>query len=185
MSRRSATCLRCCLVMFAVVPARCVSGLALYWKFKGDLKLKGISSSCPSCLCDCPSPQTLFQIAPGLVNLSVTDCGKDDLDLEEMEKQYVDLLSEELKLQETVGEEHSQHMNIIFGEARRLAPQYQREAEKCNAAIETCELARERAQALLTKNITLLWEKKSAAAWLGGRINYYSQHILDRCSICM
>lgn len=80
-----------------------------------------------------------------------------------MEKQYVDLLSEELKLQETVGKEHSQHMNITFGEARRLASQYQREAEKCNAATETCESARERAQALLTKEkkITLLWEKRA------------------------
>ncbi|CAI9760585.1 unnamed protein product [Fraxinus pennsylvanica] len=164
MSRRSATCLRCCLVIFAVVSALCVSGPALYWKFKKGLKLKGISSSCPPCLCDCPTPQTLFQIAPGLANLSVTDCGKDDPDLkEEMEKQYVDLLSEELKLQETVGKEHSQHMNITFGEARRLASQYQREAEKCNAATETCESARERAQALLTKEkkITSLWEKRA------------------------
>ncbi|KAL2454489.1 Protein of unknown function (DUF1068) [Abeliophyllum distichum] len=164
MSRRSATCLRCCLVIFAVVSALCVSGPALYWKFKKGMKLKGISSSCAPCLCDCPSPQTLFQIAPGLANLSVIDCGKDDPDLkEEMEKQYVDLLSEELKLQETVGEEHSQHMNITFGEARRLASQYQKEAEKCNAATETCESAREKAQALHTKEkkITLLWERRA------------------------
>lgn len=94
----------------------------------------------------------------------MTDCGKDDPDLkEEMEKQFVDLLSEELRLQKAVGEEHSQHMNITLREARRLASQYQREAEKCNAATETCEGARERAESLLTKEkkITALWERRA------------------------
>ncbi|GMQ09255.1 hypothetical protein CsSME_00052691 [Camellia sinensis var. sinensis] len=33
---------------------------------------------------------------------------------------------------------HAHHMNITFAEARRVASQYQREAEKCNAATETC-----------------------------------------------
>nr|GEU81422.1 protein ALP1-like [Tanacetum cinerariifolium] len=86
----------------------------------------------------------------GLVNLSVTDCGDDDPDLKvEMEKHLVDLLSEELKLQKTVGEEHIRHMNITFGEARRVASQYQKEAEKCDTATETCEQAREQAEALM------------------------------------
>ncbi|GJY17247.1 argonaute 2-like protein, partial [Tanacetum coccineum] len=91
-------------------------------------------------------------------------CGKDDPDLkEEMEKQFVDLLSEELKLQETVGDEHMRHMNITFGEARRVAAQYQKEAEKCNTATETCEQAREQAEALMRqeKKITSLWEKRA------------------------
>ncbi|XP_073067005.1 uncharacterized protein [Primulina eburnea] len=163
MNRRSGACLRCCLVIFAVVSALCVSGPALYFKFNKGLKLKA-SSACPPCICNCAPPQSLLQIAPGLANLSVTDCGKDDPDLkEEMEKQFVDLLSEELKLQETVDEESSRHMNITFGEARRLASQYQREAEKCNIATETCEGARERAVVLLTKEkkITLLWERRA------------------------
>ena len=105
------------------------------------------------------------------VFLHETDCGKDDPDLkEEMEKQFVDLLSEELKLQETVGEEHIHHMNITFGEARRLASQYQKEAEKCNAATEICEGARERAEALLLKErkITSLWERRARqVGWQG------------------
>ncbi|KAL3840697.1 hypothetical protein ACJIZ3_025288 [Penstemon smallii] len=164
MSRRSGNWLRCCLVTFAVVSALCVCGPALYFKFNKGLKLKGVSAHCPPCICNCSPPQSLFQISPGLANLSVTDCGKDDPDLkEEMEKQFVDLLSEELKLQETVMEEHSRHMNITFGEARRVASQYQKEAEKCNAATETCEGARERAEVLLTKErkITLLWEQRA------------------------
>lgn len=153
------------MVVFAVVSALCVSGPAIYWKFKKSFSLKTASSnSCSPCVCDCAPPLSLLKIAPGLANLSVTDCGKDDPVLkEEMEKQFVDLLTEELKLQETVGEEHMHHMNITLGEAKRLASQYQREAEKCNAATETCEEARERAQALVTKErkITSMWEHRA------------------------
>ncbi|KAF2317067.1 hypothetical protein GH714_011472 [Hevea brasiliensis] len=100
----------------------------------------------------------------GLANLSVTDCGSDDPDLKrEMEKQFVDLLTEELKLQEAVAEEHIHHMNVTFAEAKRVASQYQREAEKCNAATETCEEAREQAEALLIRErkITSLWEQRA------------------------
>ncbi|GER46993.1 hypothetical protein STAS_24052 [Striga asiatica] len=164
MSRRSAACLRCCLVIFAVVSALCVCGPALYFKFNKRLKFEGVSASCLPCNCKCAPPQSLFQIVPGLANLSITDCGKDDPDVkEEMEKQIVDLLSEELKLQEAVSEAHSQHMNVTLGEAKRLASQYQREAEKCNAATETCEGSRERAVVLLTKEkkLTALWEKRA------------------------
>ncbi|CAL9233779.1 unnamed protein product [Arabidopsis halleri] len=93
-----------------------------------------------------------LQIAPGLANLSITGCGSDDSELkEEIEKQFVDLLTEELKLQEAVADEHSHHMNVTLAEAKRVASQYQKEAEKCNAATEICESARERAQALLLK----------------------------------
>ncbi|KAI3744436.1 hypothetical protein L1987_57516 [Smallanthus sonchifolius] len=162
MTRRSGSCLRCCLVTFAVISALCVSGPALYWRLKKGFYLKSVS--CGPCVCHCPPPLSLLKLAPGLANLSVTDCGKDDPDLkEEMGKQFVDLLSEELKLQETVGEEHMRHMNITVGEARRVAAQYQKEAEKCNTATETCEQARELAEALTRqeKKMTLLWERRA------------------------
>ncbi|KAG9146230.1 hypothetical protein Leryth_007930 [Lithospermum erythrorhizon] len=187
MSRRSKNCLRCCLVVFAVISALCVSGPVLYWKFKKGLLLKTTSASCSPCVCKCAPPLSLpvyktalekaaekrvIGLQSGrecgntirLTNLTTPDCGKDDPDLkEEMEKQTVDLLSEELKLQETVSEEQLRHMNIAFGEARRAASQYQKEAEKCNAATETCEAARERAEALMRKEkkATLLWEKRA------------------------
>lgn len=99
-----------------------------------------------------------------MISGNYTDCGKDDPDLkEEMEKQFVDLLTEELKLQETVDVELLHHMNITFGETRRVATQYQREAEKCNTATETCEAAREHAEALLIKErkMTSLWERRA------------------------
>lgn len=80
-----------------------------------------------------------------------------------MEKQFVDLLTEELKLQEKVAEEHMRHMNVTMGDAKRVASQYQKEAEKCNTATETCEAAREQAEALLTKErkVTALWEHRA------------------------
>ncbi|KAJ8767844.1 hypothetical protein K2173_020784 [Erythroxylum novogranatense] len=166
MSRRSASCLRCCLVIFAVVSALGVCGPALYWRFKKSFGFSHskASSSCPPCICDCPPPLSLLQIAPGLANLSVTDCGNNDPDLKnEMEKQFVDLLTEELKLQEAVTEEHARHMNVTLVEAKRVASQYQKEAEKCIAATETCEEARERAEALLIRErkITTLWERRA------------------------
>lgn len=92
------------------------------------------------------------------------DCGSSDPEVKkEMEKQFVDLLTEELKLQESVAEEHMRHVNITFGEAKRVASLYQREAEKCNAATETCEEAREWAEALLIqeKKVTNLWEQRA------------------------
>ncbi|KAI4335583.1 hypothetical protein L6164_014218 [Bauhinia variegata] len=164
MSRRSGACLRCCLVVFAIVSALAVCGPALYWRFKKTIKLGNSKLSCPPCVCDCPPPLSLLQIAPGLANLSVSDCGSNDPDVkEEMEKQFVDLLTEELKLQEAVSEEHTRHMNITLAEAKRVAAQYQREADKCVAATETCEEARERSQAFLIKErkMTSLWERRA------------------------
>lgn len=170
---------RFCLVMFAVTSALCVSGPALYWKFnlnnnKSFLSTSNngnsnnnqhqLSSSCPACSCNCPPPPTLLQIAPGLANLSVPDCGSSDPDLKkEMAKQFVDLLTEELKLQEGVAAEHALHMNATLAEARRVASQYQREGDKCIAATETCEGARERSEALLRKEmkLTSLWERRA------------------------
>lgn len=75
----------------------------------------------------------------------------------------MDLLTEELKLQEAVAEEHSRHMNVTFAEAKRIASQYQKESEKCNAATETCEGARERAEELLIKErkLTSTWERRA------------------------
>ncbi|OWM72827.1 hypothetical protein CDL15_Pgr021133 [Punica granatum] len=105
-----------------------------------------------------PSDVICFQL------MNDADCGSNDPDLkQEMEKQFTDLLAEELKLQEAVAEEHTRHMNVTFAEAKRVASQYQREAEKCNAATEICEEVRERAEALLIKErkVTMMWEKRA------------------------
>ncbi|KFK32664.1 hypothetical protein AALP_AA6G272400 [Arabis alpina] len=164
MARRSVNCLKC-MVIISVISALVVCVPTLYWKFNnGFVGSERSNSICPPCHCDCPRPLSLLDISPGLANLSVTDCGSDDPELkQEMEKQFVDLLTEELKLQEAVADEHSHHMNVTLGEAKRVASQYQKEAEKCNAATEICESARERAQALLIKErkVTFLWEQRA------------------------
>ncbi|XP_042394988.1 uncharacterized protein LOC121985535 [Zingiber officinale] len=168
--RLSGACLKCLLVTFAVTSALCVSGPALYWRFKkGFATARSLSTSstlpgCAPCICDCPPPLSLDAVAPGLLNLSVTDCGKNDPELsKEMEKQFVDLLTEEVKLQEAVAEEHAHHMNASLLDAKKSASQYQKEAQKCIAATEICEEARERAEASLRKEkkITALWERRA------------------------
>jgi len=59
--------LRGCLVVFAVVSALGVCGPALYWRFKNAISLRNSHNkfSCPPCLCNCPPPLSLFQLAPG------------------------------------------------------------------------------------------------------------------------
>ncbi|KAK6944381.1 Protein of unknown function DUF1068 [Dillenia turbinata] len=162
---RCGVCLRCCLVIFAIVSALFMSAPALSWRISKTFKLQEIKPSCSPCSCDC-SPPLAF---PGLANLTVADCGRNDPDLkEEMEKEFVDLLSEELKLQETIAKEHTRHTNITLIEARRVASLYQRETEKCIAATETCEAAREHAEALLIKErkATDMWERRARSlAW--------------------
>lgn len=178
----AAACGRWCLVILAVASALGVSGPAFYWRYKKGFSSSVSSSaatavsspSCPPCNCDCPPPLSLQSIAPGLVNFSIPDCGKNDPELsKEMEKQFVDVLNEELKLQQVVAEEHIHHMNATLVEAKRQATQYQREAEKCNAATETCEEARERSEAAISKEkkLTALWERRARqSGWQDSRV---------------
>ncbi|KAL4335108.1 hypothetical protein GQ457_07G044470 [Hibiscus cannabinus] len=59
----------------------------------------------------------VFQVWP----IFQTQTGSNDPDLkQEMEKQFMDLLTEELKLEEAVAEEHTRHMNITCSEAKRV-----------------------------------------------------------------
>ncbi|KAJ1700078.1 hypothetical protein LUZ63_008590 [Rhynchospora breviuscula] len=179
----------CCLVVLAVASALCVSGPALYWRYRNtsskapssltlsrSLSLRPFfgsgsgsgpffgstsRSTCAPCsTCDCPPPLSLHAVAPVLANLSITDCGKDDPDLhKELGKHHAQLLTEELKLHEAVAEEQRRHANATLADARRLASQYQHEVDKCNMATEACEEARERSAAALAK------ERKITALW--------------------
>ncbi|VAH49274.1 unnamed protein product [Triticum turgidum subsp. durum] len=106
----------------------------------------------------------ILAVASALMNFSISACGTNDPErTKEMEKQFVDLLNEELKLQQVVAEEHIHHMNATLVEAKRQATLYQREAEKCNAATETCEEAREKSEGAISKErkLTSLWERRA------------------------
>ncbi|XP_031261605.1 uncharacterized protein LOC116119817 [Pistacia vera] len=133
----------------------------VYWLLKRDLTHK-VSCFCAPCDCtvqlDLPSPLST------LISDTFKDCGLHDPELkEEMEKDNADLLAEELHLHEIVANETLEHTRTLMKVAMRTSSQFQREAERCNARMETCEGARERAERLLTEERKLsdLWEKRA------------------------
>eukprot|EP00262_Sarcandra_glabra_P003530 TRINITY_DN14268_c0_g1_i1.p1 TRINITY_DN14268_c0_g1~~TRINITY_DN14268_c0_g1_i1.p1 ORF type:complete len:177 (+),score=29.78 TRINITY_DN14268_c0_g1_i1:111-641(+) len=139
-------------------------GPPLYWYFTESLSGQS-SSTCPPCVCDCSSESTL-SMPLELVNSSFADCGGRDPDMnKEMEKDIVDLLAEEINLKTNVTKDNEEHTKASLLEARKTSSQYQKEAEKCNAGMETCEEARERAEADLRAELKLsaLWEKRARA----------------------
>lgn len=93
------------------------------------------------------------------------DCGKHDPILnEEMNKGLLTMLSEELNLQKIVANETLEHTKQLIMDARKTFSHYQKEAEKCNIGVETCEEARERAEAELIEEhkLTTLWENRAS-----------------------
>ena len=82
---------------------------------------------------------------------------------EDTEKNFAELLSEELKLRETEALECQQRADMALLEAKKITSQYQKEADKCNSGMETCEEAREKAEAVLLaqKRLTVMWESRA------------------------
>jgi hypothetical protein len=91
-------------------------------------------------------------------------CMKRDPEVsEEMEKSFTDLLSEEVKLKEAEALENQQRADMALLEAKKMASQYQKDADKCSSGMETCEEAREKAEATLEaqKKLTAMWELRA------------------------
>ncbi|KAJ9560944.1 hypothetical protein OSB04_006104 [Centaurea solstitialis] len=154
------TFLGLCLVGYLLGPP-------LYWHFLEGLAAVRHSSaagSCPPCNCDCDS-QPLLSIPQGLSNNSFTaDCAKHDPEVSgDTEKNFAELLSEELKLREAEALESQQRADMALLEAKKLTSQYQKEADKCNSGMETCEEAREKAEAALVaqKQQSEMWELRA------------------------
>lgn len=101
------------------------------------------------------------------------DCGRHDPDTsDDMEKAIADLLTEELKLRVQVTEDNRQHAEASILEMKKTSLQYQKEADKCNTGIETCEEAREKAEVALRAELKLsaLWENRARElGWLDRR----------------
>ncbi|XP_027931455.1 uncharacterized protein LOC114187403 [Vigna unguiculata] len=132
--------------------------------------------SCPRCDCYCSSAEFLLDPL-GLANGSVSDCGKHDSVLnEEMKKDLLAMLSEELNLQKVVANESLEHTKRLVMDARNSFSQYQKEAEKCNIGMETCEEARQRAEAELVeeRRLTTLWENRAREYGWSDRTNIRS-----------
>lgn len=93
-----------------------------------------------------------------------TDCAKHDPVVgEDTEKNFAELLSEELKLREADAAEQQKRADMALLEAKKLTSQYQKEADKCNSGMETCEEAREKAEGslLAQKKLTAMWEMRA------------------------
>uniref|UniRef100_A0A166D4A8 Uncharacterized protein n=1 Tax=Daucus carota subsp. sativus TaxID=79200 RepID=A0A166D4A8_DAUCS len=90
--------------------------------------------------------------------------GKDDPEMNtEMTKDIITLLTEEISLHKSVGEVNLAHTKALVMDARKSSSQYQKEAEKCNTGMETCEEAREKARAALSeeRKLQALWDNRA------------------------
>ncbi|XP_022759057.1 uncharacterized protein LOC111305624 isoform X3 [Durio zibethinus] len=134
-----------------------IVGPPLYWHFmEGLAAVSHNSNTCPPCLCDCSS-QPLLTIPEGLSNAS---------------------FAEELKLREAEALESQKRADMALLEAKKIASQYQKEADKCNSGMETCEEAREKAEAALAaqKKLTAMWELRARQkGWREGVAKSHTQ----------
>ncbi|XP_054785654.1 uncharacterized protein LOC129292146 [Prosopis cineraria] len=160
-----------------------VAGRPLYWHLSENFNATvrhAASSSCPPCPCDC-SFQPLLSLPEGLSNSSITDCMKENpLISEDMEKSFIDLVSEEVKLKEAEARENHRRADVALLEAKKLASQYQKEADKCNSGMDTCEEAREKAEATLDDQmkITALWELRARQrGWAESRVRFRHAYV--------
>ncbi|XP_074312146.1 uncharacterized protein LOC141647737 [Silene latifolia] len=179
------------LVLIALCIAGYIVGPPLYWHIKegssstspssssssisltsSSLLSTTTSSNCAPCTCNCDS-QPILTIPQELSNISFTDCAKHDPAVSgDTEKNFVELLSEELKLREASAAEDRRRADMALLEAKKVTSQYQKEADKCNSGMETCEEAREKAEAALVaqKKLTALWEQRARhKGWKDGQ----------------
>lgn len=92
------------------------------------------------------------------------DCGKNGPETnKEVGNDAISLLAEELSLQKNVADENLKHKKAMIIAAKKTSSHYQKEAEKCNSGMETCEEAREKAEAGLIeeRKLSALWEKRA------------------------
>jgi len=94
----------------------------------------------------------------------VVDCMRHDQEVtEEVVVSFSKRLAEEVKKREVEAEEKQRKADTKLLEAKKIASQYQKEADKCNSGMETCEQARERAETALENQLkeTALWEVRA------------------------
>ncbi|KAI3868589.1 hypothetical protein MKX03_036657 [Papaver bracteatum] len=140
-----------------------ILGPPLYWHLTEGLiaiSHSSIANTCPPCICDCTSQDSLQE---SLLSLPI-DCVKHEPKVnKDMERNFTQLLTEELRLQEIEALENEQRSEMALQEAKKKASQYQKEADKCNSGMGTCEEAREKAEADLAaqKRMTEMWELRA------------------------
>ncbi|XP_041019891.1 uncharacterized protein LOC121261532 [Juglans microcarpa x Juglans regia] len=152
--------LRLVLVLAGLSLAGYIVGPSWYWRLEGNSTTQ---APCPLCVCNCSS-EDFLPVHLEIISSSLADCGKNDPDMkEEMKKDFVALLSEELNLRKAVANDTIEHSKTSVRDARKTFSHYRREAQKCSAGVETCEEARQRAERELAEEVKLsaLWEKRA------------------------
>ncbi|XP_061340783.1 uncharacterized protein LOC133287233 [Gastrolobium bilobum] len=161
MNRRQRRAFKLFMWILGLCLAGYIAGQPLYWQLNETLN--SVSSSCPPCHCDC-SLQPLLSLPEGFSNNSILDCMRQDPEVsQQVENSFTNLLSEEVKQKEAEAGEKQRLADILLLEAKKIASQYQKEADKCNSGMETCEEARERAEEALENQMkeTALWELRA------------------------
>ncbi|KAK7375199.1 hypothetical protein VNO78_35892 [Psophocarpus tetragonolobus] len=161
------------------VVALCIAGYILgpplYWHL---LELLVNPSSCAPCLCHCSS-QPIISIPQGLSNSSFEDCVKRNPEVDgDTEKNVAELLTEEINLRENEALKNQHRADLALLESKKIASLYQKEADKCNSGMETCEEAREKAEMALVaqKKLTTLWELRARQkGWKEGLLKSNTQ----------
>ncbi|XP_010422264.1 PREDICTED: uncharacterized protein LOC104707589 [Camelina sativa] len=137
-----------------------IAGPSLYWHLNETIA--DSLHSCPPCDCDCSS-QPLLSIPDGLSNHSFLDCMRHGEGSEENESSFIEMVAEELKLREAQAQEDEWRADRLLLDAKKAASQYQKEADKCSMGMETCELAREKAEATIDgqRRLSYMWELRA------------------------
>ncbi|EOA38587.1 hypothetical protein CARUB_v10010412mg [Capsella rubella] len=156
---RHAAALKIGLALLGLSMAGYILGPPLYWHLTEALAAvsqSSAASSCPSCPCNCP-PYPAITIPKELSNASFAEVNEDT------EKNYAELLTEELKMREAESLEKHKRADMGLLEAKKVTSSYQKDADKCNSGMETCEEAREKAELALSeqKNLTSKWEERA------------------------
>lgn len=82
---------------------------------------------------------------------------------EESESSFTEMVAEELKLREAQAQDDEWLADRLLLDAKKAASQYQKEADKCSMGMETCEQAREKAEATLDeqRRLSYMWELRA------------------------
>ncbi|KAG2327732.1 hypothetical protein Bca52824_010460 [Brassica carinata] len=145
------TALKAGLSLLALSMIGYILGPPLYWHLTEALVAS--ASSCSPCVCDCSSVP-LLTIPKGLSNGSFGDCAKHDPEVnEDTEKNYAELLTEELKQREAASMEKHKRVDTGLLEAKKITSSYQKEADKCNSGMETSLVEQ--------KKLTSMWELRA------------------------
>ncbi|KAJ6725204.1 hypothetical protein OIU85_023059 [Salix viminalis] len=81
----------------------------------------------------------------------------------EVEQSSTNMLKDELRLSEEEAQKKQQRADLALLEAKRMTSQYQKEAEKCNSGMDSCEEAREKAEDAVEEQgkLTAIWELRA------------------------